>query len=162
LKTELDSIARSYARLSHDIGGRINFACDLDDDDALGIAEQEQAHLDQAFFVLSFAALERQITLLASARFAAADRRIAMREAPFQKRWEASIQVAKEILRVDIPWQTEGRTVLSWYEIRNFIAHGDSPTQLVDVPTVLYRANEVAATLDQVTQSLDGGSQPRG
>jgi hypothetical protein len=156
LKSELDSLVRSYSRLSHDIGGRINFACDLNNDEALGIAEQEKSHLDQAFFVLSFAALERQLTLLATARLESAQRRDAMREAAFERRWQAAIQVAEETLG-DVRWKSKEREVLSWYKIRNFIAHGEAPTQLADVPTVLYQANEVAGTLDDVSRALAGG-----
>jgi hypothetical protein len=154
LRGELEKLASSYARLSHDVGGRINFACDLNSDVALDLAEQEKAHLDQAFFVLGFAALERQVTLLASARLADAGRREAMREASFEKRWQASIQVANEILGIEIPWRTAERVIFSWYSIRNLIAHGQSPTQLADVPSVLYRADDVAATLAEVARVL--------
>ena len=158
MKSDLDSLVRSYARLSHDIGGRTNFACDLDNDDALAIAEQEKFHLDQAFFVLSFAALERQVTLLATARMGEGPRRLAMREAPFERRWETSIQVAEETLGTDVGWKSKEREILSWYKIRNSIAHGEAPTQLADVPTVLYQANEVAGTLDDVTHALARGA----
>ena len=153
MKSELDSIVRSYRRLSHDVGGRIEFALDLDNEDALRIAEEEKFHLDQAFFVLSFAALERQLTLLASARLAT-DRRDAMRDTSFERRWQVSIQVAEETLGVDVRWKGKERDILSWYKIRNFIAHGEPLTQLADVPTVLYQANEVAATLDEVNRAL--------
>jgi len=47
--------------------------------------------------------------------------------------------------------------ILSWYKIRNFVAHGEPPTQLADVPTVLYQANEVAGTLDDVNHALARG-----
>jgi hypothetical protein len=60
--SDLDSLSRSYSRLSRDVGGRIEFAFDVDSTDALSLAEQEQAHLDQAFFVLGFSALEKKIT----------------------------------------------------------------------------------------------------
>jgi hypothetical protein len=156
LKSELDSLVRSYSRLSHDIGGRMNFACDLDNEGALGIAEEEKSHLDQAFFVLSFAALERQVNLLASARLAT-DRRDAIRQEPFERRWQVSIQVAEETLGGDVRWKGKEREVLSWYKIRNFIAHGEAPTQLADVPSVLYQANEVAGTLDDVCRALARG-----
>ena len=155
MKSELDNLARSYARLSHDVGGRINFACDLNNDDALKVAEQEKDHLDQAFFILSFAALEKQITSLACARLADADRQAAMRDADFQKRWRTSIQVAEETLGIDVEWSTTERTISSWYRIRNLIAHGQSPTQLADVPTILFQADKVAETLEQVTQQLN-------
>ena len=161
MRDELEKLASSYARLSHDVGGRINFACDLDSDVALDLAEQEKAHLDQAFFVLGFAALERQITLLASATLVDAGRRDAMREASFEKRWQASIQVANEILETEIPWRTAERMIFSWYSIRNLIAHGQSPTQLADVPTVLYRADDVAVTLAQVTRGLGDRREQR-
>ncbi len=156
MKGDLDSLVRSYSRLSHDIGGRINFACDLDNEDALRIAEQEKSHLDQAFFVLSFAALERQITLLASARLGV-DRRDAMREVAFERRLQVSIQVAEEMLAGEVRWSGKEREILSWYKIRNFIAHGEALTQLADVPTVLYQANEIAGTLDDVNRTLAGG-----
>jgi len=35
MNSDLDSLARSYTRLSRDVGGRIEFACDLDSADAL-------------------------------------------------------------------------------------------------------------------------------
>jgi hypothetical protein len=148
----LEHLRRAYTRLSYDVGGRINFACDLDSDVALAIAEQEKAHLDQAFFVLSFAALEQQITLLASLRLAEAERRAAMREAAFQQRWQTAIRVAEETLAADVHWRTEEQTILSWYKIRSDIAHGQPATQLADVPSVIYRADDVATTLNRVTQ----------
>jgi hypothetical protein len=77
MNSDLDSLTRSYTRLSRDVGGRIEFACDLDSADALTVAEREKDHPDQAFFVLSFSALEKKITLLASARQATADQRTA-------------------------------------------------------------------------------------
>jgi len=77
-----------------------------------------------------------------------------MRDASFERRWRVAIQVAEETLGVDVRWKGKEREILSWYEIRNFIAHGELPTQLADVPTVLYQANEVAATLDDVHRAL--------
>lgn len=146
---------RSYARLSRDVGGRINFACDLNNDDALRVAEREKVHLDQAFFVLSFAALENQITSLACARLAVDDRRAEMRGADFEKRWEAALKVAREILETAIPWETARSVVLSWYTIRSDIAHGRAPSQMADIPTVLYRADEIAETFAQVVIALN-------
>jgi hypothetical protein len=157
LNSELESLVRSYTRLSRDVGGRINFACDLNNDDALKVVEREKAHLDQAFFVLSFAALENQVTSLACARLAAKDRRTRMRDADFQKRWEAAVKVAGEILNTAAPWETAWPIVLSWYKIRSDIAHGRSPSQLADVPTVLYQAREIAATFDHVVTALNAG-----
>lgn len=155
MNIELESLVRSYTRLSRDVGGRINFACDLNNDDALTVAEQEKTHLDQAFFVLSFAALENQITSLACARLTAEDRRTAMRDAAFEKRWDAAIKVAQEILKTDVPWESARPIVLSWYTIRNDVAHGRPPSQLADVPTVLYRADKIAATFDHVVIALN-------
>lgn len=145
---------RSYARLSYDVVGRINFACDLDNEDALRAVEQEQLQLDQAFFVLSFAALENQITLLASARLGTEDRRIAMRAAEFGKRWDAGVLLAREILAAEVSWITARPIVLSWYTIRSDIVHGRSPSQLADIMTVLYRADDIASTLAQVRATL--------
>jgi len=164
LKSEIESIVRSYARLSRDVGGRLNFACDLDDEKALTAAEREQAHLDQAFFVLSFATLEHHVTTLASARLADEARRTAMRGEKFAKRWEVAIKVAGEVLKEAVPWEQEERVVLSWYTIRSDIAHGRSPSELVNVPLVLHCADQVAATLDSVLKKLDQqeGAQPRG
>jgi hypothetical protein len=150
LNAEIESLVRSYARLSRDVGGRINFACDLDDEKALDAAEREKAHLDQAFFVLSFATLELHITRLASARLRDEERRTAMRGDKFEKRWEAAVKVAKEVLRQSPPWERERSVVFSWYTIRSDIAHGRSPSNLADVSSVLLRADEVAATLDAV------------
>jgi hypothetical protein len=153
---ELEPLARSYARLSYDVGGRINFACDIDNEGAFRIAEQEKAHLDQAFFVLSFAALENQVNKLACARESDANRKTTMRESPFGQRWEAAVKVARETLgTLDDPWSTTKKEVLSWYKIRSDIAHGRSPSELADVPTVLYRAESVAATFGQVVSVLN-------
>lgn len=154
MNIELESLVRSYTRLSRDVGGRINFACDLNNDDALTVAEQEKAHLDQAFFVLSFAALENQITSLACARLAAEDRKTAVRSAALAERWDAAVKVAQEVLKTGVPWESSRPIVLSWYTIRNDIAHGRPPSQLADVPTVLYSADEIAATFDQVVAAL--------
>jgi hypothetical protein len=154
LNAELESLVRSYTRLSRDVGSRINFACDLDNDNALKVAEQEKAHLDQAFFVLSFAARENQVTSLACARLATDNRKTAMRDADFEKRWDASVKVALEVLAIAVPWGTTKPVILSWYTIRSDIAHGRPPSQLADVPTVLYRADEIAATLDLVVARL--------
>ncbi len=158
MNTELESLARSYSRLSRDAGGRINFACDLNNEDALNVAEQEKIHLDQAFFIWSFAALENQVTSLACARLIAEDRRTAMRGADLEKRWDAAVKVAQEILRIGVPWESARPIILSWYTIRNDIAHGRPPSQLADVPTVLYRADEIAATFDQVVVALNVAS----
>ncbi len=155
MNLELESLVRSYARLSRDVGGRINFACDLNNEDALNMAEREKVHLDQAFFVLSFAALENQVTSLACARLASEDRRTAMRDASFEHRWETAVRVAGETIGIAAPWQAAQPIVLSWYKIRSDIAHGRSPSQLADIPTVLYRADEIAATYDQVVAALD-------
>ena len=144
----------SYSRLSYDVGGRINFACDLNNDDALRVAEAEKAHLDQAFFVLSFAALESQINSLASARLPDENRRIAMRAADFEKRWDTALKVAEEILGNPISWREARPLVLSWYKIRSDIAHGQSPSALADVPKVINQADEVAGILDAVLSKL--------
>src|SRR5947207_8765129 len=101
---DLDSLTRSYTRLSRDVGGRIEFACDLDSDDALEVAEQEKDHLDQAFFVLSFSALEKKITLLASVRLSETNQRAAMRSAPFEKRVESAVKVSRDILGAAPAW----------------------------------------------------------
>jgi hypothetical protein len=154
LNTELESLVRSYSRLSYDVGGRINFACDLNNDEALSAAEREKVHLDQAFFVLSFAALESQITTLACARLATQARRAAMRDVDFEKRWDAAVKVAQEATGAAIPWEAARPIVLSWYKIRSDIAHGRSPSALADVPAVLYQASDVAATLDRVVLIL--------
>lgn len=154
MNAELESLARSYARLSRDVGGRINFACDLNNEDALRTAEQEKVHLDQAFFVLSFAALENQVTSLACARLIDAVRGSAMRSAAFEKRWDSAAKVAREVLGAAAQWEPVRAIILSWYRIRSDIAHGRAPSQLADVPAVLGRADEIATTLDRVTQAL--------
>jgi hypothetical protein len=156
MNSDLDSLTRSYTRLSRDVGGRIEFACDLDSAEALTIAEREKDHLDQAFFVLSFSALEKKITLLASARQATADQRTAMRGAPFDKRLESAVKVAREGLGTDPEWASGARlsTIRNWYDIRSEIAHGDPPTQLVDVSPVIYLADDIATTLERVTRTM--------
>jgi hypothetical protein len=124
----------------------------VDNEEALAAAEREKLHLDQAFFVLSFAALEKHITSLACARMAEPDRRTAMREARFGDRWDAAVTVATETLGTNSSWEGSRREVLSWYKIRSDIADGRLPTTLTDVPTVLYRADEIAITSDQVAE----------
>lgn len=156
MNIELESVARSYARLSYDVGGRVSFACDLNNDDALQVAEREQAHLDQAYFVLSFAALENQITSLACARLASEERRVAMREADFERRWDSAVRVAKEVLGAVVSWQSARSNVLSWYKIRSDIAHGRPPSQFANVPPVLYQADEIATTRERVAAALNG------
>lgn len=156
---DLGSIARSYARLSRDVGARINFAIDIDDTHAprltLDSAEQEHNHLDKAFFVLSFAALERQITLLASVKIKESLRRDAMQDAKFNTRLETAIKVAREILGSDPPWMSAASELKSWYDIRNEIAHGDPPTQFFNIPVVIAKGVEIAWTLDEVNRVLN-------
>jgi len=124
MNSKLDSLASSYTRLSRDVAGRIEFAFDLDSDDALRLAEQEKEHLDQAFFVLSFSALEKNITALASARLSTGMQRAGLRSAPFDKRLETALKVAREVLRDEPEWASRQKlpTILNWYEIRNEIA----------------------------------------
>lgn len=152
MSEDLDSLTRAYSRLSRDVGGRVEFACDLDSWDALEAAEQEKDHLDQAFFVLSFSALEKRVTDLASARHTAAEQRTAMRNAPFDKRLESAVKVAREVLGSEPQWASEANlsVVRSWYVIRNEIAHGDSPTRLFYVPPVIELANSIGSSFERV------------
>jgi hypothetical protein len=152
MNKDLDSLTRSYTRLSRDVAGRIEFAFDLDSEDALAVAEQEKNHLDQAFFVLGFSALEKKVTLLASMQLADAGRRTAMRDAAFNKRLESAVKVAREVLGTDPLWALDATLsdIRNWYVIRNDIAHGDFPTQLFHVPPVIGLAGQIAATLDEV------------
>jgi hypothetical protein len=154
---ELEHIAASYARLSYDIGSRINFACDVGSEEAFAAAEREQALLDQAFFVLCFAALERQVVLLASAR--RPDRRQRMRDVNFNQKLKVALKVAREVLDATPSWSTAESIIGTWYQIRNDIAHGDAPAQLIDVPAVLRQADAVANTLAEVRQALGHRSQ---
>jgi hypothetical protein len=156
MNSDLDSLARSYTRLSRDVGGRIEFACDLNSADALSIAEQEKDHLDQAFFVLSFSALEKKITQLASVRQSTAVQRTAMRGAAFDRRLESAVKVAREVLGTDPEWTSAAKqsTIRNWYAIRSEIAHGDSPTQLFDFPPVIYLADDIATTLERIMQII--------
>jgi hypothetical protein len=155
MDSDLGSLTRSYARLSRDVGGRIEFACDLDSAEALSAAEQEKDHLDQAFFVLGFSALEKRITLLASSRQSTVNQRT-MRGTAFDKRLESAVKVAREVLGIEPQWASTATvsTIRNWYNIRSEIAHGDSPAQLFDVPPVMYLADDVATTLEQVTLAL--------
>ena len=154
MNSEIESLIRAYNRLSRDVGGRINFACDLNNDDALKVAEQEKEHLDQAFFVLSFAALENQVTSLASANLTDGNCRAFMREAKFEQRWDAAAKVA-ETTGTAIPWGKDRSIVLSWYKIWSDIAHGRSPSLLADIVPILTTANQIAATFDDVRRSLN-------
>ncbi len=126
MNRELESLVRSYTRLLYDVGGRINFACDLNNEDALNVAEREKVHLDQAFFVLSFAALENQVTSLACARLTSEDRRAGMRDAGFEHRWETAVRVARETVGIAVRWQAAQPIVLSWYKIRAFSGKVDT------------------------------------
>jgi hypothetical protein len=157
--SDLDSLSRSYSRLSRDVGGRIEFACDADSADALGFAEEEKAHLDQAFFVLGFSALEKKITLLASARQSTPDQRAAMRGVDFDRRLETAIKVVREVLRDEPEWASGPQlpTIRNWYAIRNEIAHGDPPTQLFDVPPVIHLADAIGASLERVLETIAKG-----
>ncbi len=156
MNAELESLVRSYARLSYDVIGRINFACDVNNDEALRVVEREQLQLDQAFFVLSFAALEYHITSIACARLTGEDRRIAMRSADFGRRWDVAAKLARETLATEVPWERSRPLVLNWYAIRSDITHGRPPSQLADVPTVVHQADQIAATHDQVVRTLNG------
>jgi hypothetical protein len=153
---DLDSLTRSYTRLSRDVGGRIEFACDLNSTEALSVAEEEKAHLDQAFFVISFSALEKKITLLASVPLKTAKQRAALRSAAFEKRLVSAVKIARETLGNEPKWAVDPGmpTIRHWYAIRNEIAHGDPPTQLVDVPPVIYLADAVATTLERVVRAI--------
>lgn len=159
MSNDLDSIAHSYARLSRDVGARINFAIDINDTQsprlALDAAEQELSHLDKAFFLLSFAALERQITLLASVKIKEALRRDAMQDAKFSTRLETAIKVAREILGSDPSWMSAASELKSWNDIRNEVAHGDPPTQLFNIPVVIAIGTEIEMTLDEVNRVLN-------
>jgi hypothetical protein len=154
---DLDNIARSYARLSRDVGARISSAIDLNDivPAVLEGAEQEHGLLEKAFFVLSFAALERRITLLASAKLKEALRRDAMRDAKFHTRLETAIKIAREVLGTDPSWMSSASELESWNEIRNEIAHGDPPTQFFNIPVVIAKGMEIAETHDEVDRALN-------
>jgi uncharacterized small protein (DUF1192 family) len=156
---DLDNIARSYARLSRDVGARISSAIDLNDIGSapavLDGAEQEHNLLEKAFFVLSFAALEQRITLLASAKLKEALRRDAMRDAKFHTRMETAIKVAREVLGDDPSWMSSASELESWYEIRNEIVHGDPPTQFFNIPVVIAIAMEIVETHDEVDRALN-------
>jgi hypothetical protein len=159
LTADFDRLGRAYRRLAADTGRRIDFACDIDSDDALRIAEEERSFLDQAFFVLLFGALERQMNLLAVARQNDEDRRTAMRNAPFERRLEAATRVATESIgaarTADIVSAHE--RILGWYEIRNQIAHGEPPTSLLDVVALLRQAAAISALLSEVQVALGSG-----
>jgi uncharacterized small protein (DUF1192 family) len=154
---DLDNIARSYARLSRDVGARISSAIDLNDivPAVLEGAEQEHSLLEKAFFVLSFAALERRITLLASAKLKEVLRRDAMRDAKFHTRLETAIKIAREVLGTDPSWMSSASELESWNEIRNEIAHGDPPTQFFNIPVVIAKGMEIAETHDEVDRALN-------
>jgi hypothetical protein len=156
---DLDNIARSYARLSRDVGARISSAIDLSDIESapavLDGLEQEQSLLEKAFFVLSFAALERRITLLASVKLKEALRRDAMRDAKFRTRLETAIKVAREVLGADPSWMSSASELESWNEIRNEIAHGDPPAQFFNIPVVIAIGIEIAETHDEVDRALN-------
>jgi len=155
----LEDLVRSYRRLSADVGSRVNFACDASSEDAFSLALREKDHLDQAFFVLCFAALEKQINLLASARQSEAMRITAMREAKFEQRVDAAIKVAIEVLGSQPEWANKSSEIDNWYDIRNDVAHGEPPTVSFEVPTVVDLATKIAVTLEEVkTRSVSAKS----
>jgi len=98
--------------------------------------------------------LEREVTTLAVAKLAATNREQALRDASFEKRLQIAMDVTQETLGVVVPWRAAERKILSWYRIRSDIAHGRPPSQLVNVPAVIFQAEEIAATLQQVKQAL--------
>jgi hypothetical protein len=79
-----------------------------------------------------------------------------MRGATFDRRLESAVKVAREVLGAAPQWAADARlsTIRSWYAIRSEIAHGDPPTQLFDVPSVVYLADDIATTLDRVARII--------
>ena len=79
-----------------------------------------------------------------------------MRTAGFDKRLESAIRIVREVLGSDPEWasRTQLTTITNWYAIRNEIAYGDPPTQLVDVPPVIYLADAIGTTLERVIDAL--------
>lgn len=150
MNTTLDSLARAYARLSRDVGGRIDFACDLDNDEAFNFAESEKIILDQAFFVISFAALENLINDLACTNIQDGNRQTAMRSSSFPQRWDAAVKVAFETLGSNVTWREDRQEILNRYDIRSDIAHGRVLSKYVDVANNILLADKIATTLDQV------------
>ena len=161
MRETLDSLARSYKRLSVDVRGRMEFALDSDSDAAFAAAEREQEHLDQGFFVLAFAALEREINALFRARGQALGD---ARKTNFPKRLATASEIARNVTGQMPAWIATTREIESWYEIRSDVAHGESPAASFDVVKVLNRANEIATTREQVAQILaaqtKGASDP--
>jgi hypothetical protein len=78
-----------------------------------------------------------------------------MRDANFEKRWDIAVTIADEIIGSSVSWGAARPIILSWYKIRSEIAHGRAPSQLADIPTVLYRADEIAVTFDRVVLALN-------
>lgn len=132
---------------------------DADSDEVFKIAEEERSFLDQAFFILIFGALEKQIGLLASARLHAADRRDAMRDAAFEKRLGTAVKVAIEVLERVRAASIESvqAKIAEWYELRNQIAHGEAPTDLVDVVAVLEQAKTMSELFAEVRIKIATG-----
>jgi len=79
-----------------------------------------------------------------------------MRGAGFDERLEAAIKIVREVLGEEPEWasQTELLTIRNWYAIRNEIAHGDPPTQLFDVPPVIYLADAIGTALERVLGAI--------
>ena len=78
-----------------------------------------------------------------------------MRNADFDKRWDAAAKLAREILATAVAWERARPLVLSWYAIRSDIVHGRPPSQLAEVPTVVYQVDEIATTRDRVVGTLN-------
>jgi len=154
VRDNLDSLTRSYKRLSLDVRGRMEFALDSNSDIALAIAEREQEHLDQGFFVLAFAALEREITSLFLARRPDAETFGRARRLDFPKRLATACEIAQNVLGEAPVWAVTAKEIESWYEIRSDVAHGEAPAESFDVFKVIERANEVATTRERVAQTL--------
>jgi hypothetical protein len=153
----LDSLTRSYKRLSLDVRGRYEFALDSNSDAAFAAAEREQEHLDQGFFVLAFAALEKEINSLLRARRPDLGN---VRRLDFPQRLAAAGEISRTVLGEPPVWAAAAREIGSWYEIRSDVAHGDPPAKSFDVFKVLGRANEIAATREGVTRALQRKDDP--
>jgi hypothetical protein len=156
LSTDLDRLGKAYRRLAADTGSRIDFANDADSDALRAIAEEEKSYLDQAFFVLMFGVLEKQVSLLAVARTAGVERRMAMRRAAFEKRLDVAIKVASEVRPGGAAEEAANAKdlFLDWYGIRNDIAHGEPSTELLDLVGLLHRAKAMSALLGDVQRAL--------
>lgn len=97
--------------------------------------ERDRRVVDAAFFILIFGQLENRINSLATRRQQRPEERIAMRDRPFERRLDHALPgTDKEETRKEIK---------NWYDLRNYVAHGERIGSGYNIAEVLRRAREL-------------------